>query len=163
MTGVINNAMLFAQAGTPSNNSAWVFDIDETSLSGYKEMLSMGFGYVPKLSKEWILNASAPAIPQTLGLYQQLIASGYRVIFLTGRTYDEHDATVQNMRNAGYTQFDTIITRSPQELNLTATVYKSNRRTSLVEDEGYEIVGCIGDQWSDIHGPYTGQSPLSSL
>jgi len=156
VTGVINNAILYAQSGTPQNNSVWVFDIDETSLSGYSEMLSLGFGYVPKLSKEWILNASAPAIPQTLGLYQAVLKAGYRVIFLTGRTQDESEATALNMQNAGYTQYDTLITRLPSEQNLTATVYKSNRRTILVENEGYDVVGCVGDQWSDLHGPYTG-------
>jgi predicted secreted acid phosphatase len=155
MTGVINNAVLYATSGTPANNSVWVFDVDETSLSGYAEMLSIGFGFVPKLSKEWILNASAPAIPQTLGLYQQVIAAGYRVIFLTGRTWDEQDATALNLANAGYTQYDTLITRTPDEVNLNATVYKSNRRTILVEEEGYDVVGCVGDQWSDIHGTCT--------
>jgi hypothetical protein len=47
-------------------------------------------------------------INQTLGLYQTLINLGFKIIFLTGRTWDEHDATVQNMQNAGYKgkQFD---------------------------------------------------------
>jgi acid phosphatase len=156
LSGVISNAMLFASAGTPANNSVWVFDIDETSLSGYSEMLSIGFGYVPKLSKDWILSATAPAINQTLGLYQHLIQLGYRVVFLTGRTYDEADATATNLAQAGYTGYDTLIVRQPSEVNQTATVFKSNRRTILVEQEGYDVVGCIGDQWSDLHGPYTG-------
>jgi hypothetical protein len=65
ITNVVNNAMLFAAAGTAKNNSAWVFDVDETSLSGYTEMQSIGFGYVPKLNHDWILESSAPAIPQT--------------------------------------------------------------------------------------------------
>lgn len=156
MTGVVNNAMLYASASTPTNNSAWVFDIDETSLSGYSEMLSIGFGYVPKLSHAWILNSSAPAIPQTLALYNQLISSGFRVIFLTGRHNDEADATALNLKNAGYVGYDTLITRTAAESNLTAAVYKTNRRIQLSEVEGYDIVGCIGDQWSDLHGVYTG-------
>lgn len=134
----------------------WVFDIDETSLSGYAEMLSVGFGYVPKLNHDWIMNASAPAIPQTLALYQQLQGAGYKVAFLTGRHASEHDATAQNLQNVGYTNFETLITRLPSEEGLNATYYKSVRRTILVEQEGYNIVGCIGDQWSDLHGPYTG-------
>lgn len=157
MASVIQNAALYAASLTPANNSVWVFDIDETSLSGYTEMLSLGLGgYVAKLNKEWIMNATAPPINQTLGFYQGLISSGFKVIFLTGRTWDEHDATAQNLQFAGYNVFDTLLVRQPNEVNLTATVYKSNRRTILVEEEGYDVVGCIGDQWSDIHGPYTG-------
>jgi len=60
------------------------------------------------------------------------------------------------MKNVGYTSFVSIITRNDMERNLTATVYKSNRRVQLAEQEGYDIVGCVGDQWSDLHGPYTG-------
>ena len=156
MSDVLTNAQVYAGAGVAANNSVWVFDVDETSLSGYTEMLSIGFGYVAKLSHEWILSASAPALPQTQALYKQLIGAGYRVIFLTGRKDIESDATRANLISVGYTVFDTLITRVPAEYNLTATAYKSARRTQLVEQEGYNIVGCVGDQWSDLHGPYTG-------
>lgn len=37
-----------------------------------------------------------------------------------------------------------------------AAEYKSARRTSFVVEENYNIVGCVGDQWSDLQGPYTG-------
>ena len=96
------------------------------------------------------------ALLQTQALYKQLIGAGYRVIFLTGRKDIESDATRANLISVGYTVFDTLITRVPAEYNLTATAYKSARRTQLVEQEGYNIVGCVGDQWSDLHGPYTG-------
>jgi len=153
---VINNAIIYANALTPQNNSLWVFDVDETTLSGYTEMLSIGFGYVSKLNHEWVLSSSAPAITQTLNFYKQLVTQGFKIAFLTGRHDDEHDATQQNLINVGYTKFDTLITRVPSEYNLTATVYKSNRRTQLSTTDGYNIVGCVGDQWSDLHGPYTG-------
>jgi acid phosphatase len=156
MTAVTSNAMMYAQALTPANNSVWVFDIDETSLSGYTEMLSIGFGYVSKLNHDWILNASAPALPQTQMLYNQLISQGFRIVFLTGRKDTEHDATVANLKNVGYNTFDQVIVRNPSQYNLTATDYKSGVRTELVEQQGYDVVGCIGDQWSDLHGPYTG-------
>jgi len=156
MSNVVTNAQLFATQVKASNNSAWVFDVDETSLSGYSEMLSIGFGFVAKLNHEWIMSASAPAIPQTLALYKQLVSSGFKIIFLTGRKDIEHDATAQNLRNEGYNTFETLITRVPAEYNLTATEYKSARRTELTELSGYNIVGCVGDQWSDLNGPYTG-------
>jgi len=155
--GVINNALIYAQSLAVTSTSMWVFDIDETSLSGYAEMLSLGLGgYVPKLNHEWILNASAPAIPQTLQLYQQLVSQGFTINFLTGRRWDESDATETNLRNVGYTTYHEVQVRTPAEANMTATVFKSGRRTKMVEEEGWNIVGCVGDQWSDLHGPYTG-------
>lgn len=157
MSGVVDNARLYASSlGNAANNSAWVFDVDETSLSGYEQMLSIGFGYVAKLNHEWILEASAPAIPQTLQLYKQLRAAGFKVIFLTGRSVDEADATALNLERAGFNGFETLITRQPSERNMTAVEYKSLKRSQLVEKEGYNIVGCVGDQWSDLQGPYTG-------
>jgi len=155
---VVQNAMWYAaslgQASGPKD--AWVFDIDETSLSGYEEMKSIGFGYVPKLSHEWILSASAPAIQPTLQLYTQLQQQGFKIIFLTGRHWDEADATAQNLASEGFTKYETLIVRTPAESNMTATDYKSARRTDLVENQGYNIVGCVGDQWSDLNGPYAG-------
>ena len=42
------------------------------------------------------------------------------------------------------------------EYNLTASDFKNARRTQFVEQLGYDIVGCVGDQFSDMAGPYTG-------
>jgi len=82
LNNVISNALTYAAASTAANNSLWVFDIDETSLSGYTEMLSTGLGsYVPKLNHEWVLNSSAPAILPTLTLYQEVVAQGFKVVF----------------------------------------------------------------------------------
>lgn len=127
MDDVIQNAQYYAAAATPNNNTAWVFDVDETSLSGYTEMLSIGFGYVAKINHDWVLSASAPAIQQTLGLYKQLVSQGYKIIFLTGRKDTEHDATATNLVNVGYTSFETLVTRTPAQYNMTAQVYKVSR------------------------------------
>lgn len=154
--GVVQNAQLYAATIKPQNNSAWVFDVDETSLSNYAEMDSINFGFVAKMNHDWIMSAAAPAIPQTLALYKQLVAAGFKIIFLTGRKDIEHDATVLNLQKEGYTTFETLIVRDPAEYNLTALEYKSNRRTQLTQLAGYNIVGCVGDQWSDLDGPYTG-------
>ena len=45
--------------------------------------------------------------------------------------------------------------RSPNETGTTALVYKSKKRTEL-NAKGYHIYTSIGDQWSDITGPYVG-------
>lgn len=156
MEAVVDNAKLFAQRGKAANNSVWIFDVDETALSGYDHIKSMGFGWVTEINHAWVEAAIAPAIPQVMELYQVLLKNGFRVIFLTGRKDSEHAATVRNLEKQGYLGFDTLITRGPTEVDMTAAEYKSLKRTQLVEKQGFDIVGCIGDQWSDLHGPYTG-------
>ena len=48
-----------------------------------------------------------------------------------------------------------MITQREDEQNLTASEFKSKKRTELT-NEGYIIVGTVGDQWTDLEGPYTG-------
>ena len=43
VAGTLTNAQQFAAALTPANNSAWVFDVDETSLSGCLLITSLAF------------------------------------------------------------------------------------------------------------------------
>ena len=45
--------------------------------------------------------------------------------------------------------------RQEEDEVLTATAYKSARRLEL-EEQGYQIWGNMGDQWSDIKGYATG-------
>jgi len=132
-----------------------IFDIDDTVLSDYADEKSISFGYVPKLSHEWILRADAPAIPETKRLYDYLVKRGFTIIFLTGRKYHEYDATIKNLSLQGFTHIDKLIVRQPDELSLTAEQFKVARRKKLSSD-GYRIVGCVGDQWSDLVGGYTG-------
>ena len=138
-----------------SKNSTIVFDIDETALSNYEYSKEYDFGYVPDLWDKWIKEAKAPAIKEVKHLYDFLVSKGFKIIFITGRKDYQYDPTYKNLVNAGYKKFDTLIVRKPTEYKETATDYKSKKRTELVQ-HGYNIVGDIGDQISDLVGPYTG-------
>ncbi len=136
-------------------NSAVIFDIDDTALLNYEASKEMGFGYVKDISDKWVSSAKVPAIPQVRDLYNYLLNRNIKIIFLTGRFNNEYDYTYQNLINEGYTTFDTLIVRSPEEKKLPAVEFKSNVRTALMK-HGYEIIGNVGDQWSDLNGPYSG-------
>lgn len=97
----------------------------------------------------------APAIKQTLDFYNYLKSKGIKLIFLTGRQTEEYDATYQNLVEQGYRNFDTIIVRSEYERKIGAAEFKSQKRKELT-DKGYEIIICVGDQWTDLEGNYTG-------
>jgi acid phosphatase len=135
--------------------SVVIFDVDDTALNNYGLAKSMDFGYVYDLNKKWNKELKAPAIEQTKDLYFNLLNKGFKVIFLTGRNSSEYDVTYQNLIKDGYTGFDTLITQREDEQNLKAAAFKIKKRTELT-DEGYDIVGTVGDQWTDLEGPYTG-------
>jgi len=136
-------------------NSVVIFDVDETALDNYEFAEQMGFGYVYEMNKKWNEEMKAPAISQVKELYDFLLAKGSKIIFLTGRNFYEYDVTYQNLKNAGYTQFDTLITQIGDETKMKAKDFKSSKRVWLTE-HGYDIVGAVGDQWSDLEGYYHG-------
>jgi acid phosphatase len=152
---IIQTAKLKFNSVHVKKNSAVVFDVDETSLSNYNFDKSIDFGSIKGVWDKWTDSAKAPAIPQVKSLYDFLIKKGIKIIFLTGRPNYQYNATLKNLREQGYTTFDTLITRSPSEYHKTAVKYKSYERTELTK-KGYNIVGDVGDQESDLVGPYHG-------
>ena len=137
------------------NNSVIIFDVDETALNNYGLAKQMDFGYVYDLNKKWNEELKAPAIKQTQDLYFYLLNRGFKIIFVTGRNSNEYDVTYKNLIQTGYTVFDTLITQREDEQNLKTQQFKSTKRAELAA-QGYEIVGNIGDQWTDLNGPYSG-------
>lgn len=137
------------------NNSAAIFDVDETALSNYEISKRLDFGYDYKIVQDWVMSAKLPAIKQTLDFYNYLKSKGIKLIFLTGRQSEEYDATYQNLVEQGYRDFDTIIVRSERERKTGAAEFKSQKRKELTA-KGYEIIICVGDQWTDLEGSYTG-------
>jgi len=133
------------------DNSAVVFDVDETALDNYGLAKSMGFGYVYKMNKEWNAEMKSPALKPVREFYDYLIAKGVHIIFLTGRNFPEYEVTYQNLKNAGYTVFDTLITQIGDETKMKSRDFKNSKRVFLIK-EGYDIIGTVGDQWSDLRG-----------
>jgi acid phosphatase class B len=88
-------------------------------------------------------------------LYDFLLSKGAKIIFLTGRNFYEYEVTHQNLKNTGYTDFDTLITQIGDETKMKARDFKSGKRHWLTE-QGYEIIGTVGDQRSDLEGEYHG-------
>ncbi len=137
------------------SNSAAVFDIDETALSNYEISKKLDYGFDYQIVQDWVMSAMLPAIKQTKDFYDFLKSKGVKLIFLSGRQSEEYEATLINIIETGYTDFDTLIVRSEAERKLRASEFKSRKRKELTQ-KGYDIIICIGDQWSDLEGDYTG-------
>lgn len=138
-----------------NDKSAVVFDIDETALSNYIHTKEIGFGFIMDLWHQWLIKADAPAIPQTKRFYDWLISKNINVIFVTGRYQEVKEATRKNLFEQGYTKFDTLIVRQPEEQKIPAAEFKALKRDELVK-KGYKIIASIGDQWSDLVGGNAG-------
>jgi acid phosphatase len=151
VNNVIDDAIAKFNNVKASDNSLVVFDIDETALSNYSFDKGIDFGYVPGLWEKWVDSAKAPAIDGVKRLYDFLIKKGFKVVFITGRSEHNYAPTFKNLVSSGYTIFDTLIVRNASEKNLTALEYKSKKRVELTE-KGYNIIGDIGDQYSDLDG-----------
>jgi acid phosphatase len=152
---VINDAKEKFDKIEIKNNSVVIFDVDETALNNYGLAKQMDFGYVYDLNKKWNEELKAPAIKETQDLYFHLLNKGFKTIFLTARNSNEYDVTYKNLIQEGYSGFDTLITQSKEDQNLKSQEFKSKVRTELT-NQGYEIVGTVGDQWTDLNGPYSG-------
>jgi len=48
-----------------------------------------------------------------------------------------------------------LITKNKNEYEMKSVDFKSAKRVELIE-MGYEIIGTVGDQWSDLEGPHHG-------
>jgi predicted secreted acid phosphatase len=141
---------------------ALVLDIDETSLSNWREIMANDFGYIPggkcdDLPKgpcgvhEWELKGEADAIAPTLDLFRSATAANVAVFFITGRDESERRATESNLKAAGFIGWKRVILRPAGSKTPSAADYKAPER-GKIEAEGYSIVANVGDQPSDLAG-----------
>lgn len=155
---VVNDAMRYLKIRLtrpfPANKQpAIVLDIDETSLSNYTDMKRLDFGGTLEEIRADEDKGEDPVIKYTLKLYRFAKDNNIAVIFLTGRFEEERKATENNLRKAGYEDWEKLILRDGEYRKKPATVYKTAIRKQL-SDQGYDIVLNMGDQKSDLAGGY---------
>lgn len=130
-----------------------ILDIDETALSNYADMKRLNFGGTIEEIRADEDKGIDPPIKATLQLYNYAKQNGIGVIFLTGRYENERQPTEENLRHAGYKDWDQLILRDGKFKKMPAKAYKTAKRKQLTE-EGYDIILSIGDQDSDLRGGY---------
>lgn len=130
---------------------ALVLDIDETALALREYNHQMTFGMTQAEFKATVLKANAKAIAETLGLYNFAKSKGMKVFFISGRTEEVREATIKNLTDAGYKNWDGLYLRPNDYPYKTIVPFKLSIRKSLRQN-GYTIVGNLGDQKSDLAG-----------
>lgn len=131
---------------------AVVLDVDDTAITLYSFLKKNNFG-----GKDMFLAAfkrvDLPAIPEILSLYNLAKQKGLVVFFITGRKEYFRNTTVQELKNAGYKNWNGLYMRNDVDFLKPAAVYKTAVRKKITES-GYDIVLSVGDQYSDLAGGY---------
>ncbi|TYH33014.1 hypothetical protein ES332_D13G029400v1 [Gossypium tomentosum] len=164
---VAKEAFLYAQSLKLAGDGKdiWIFDIDETTLSNTPYYAQHGFGAEPynaTLFDKWVMEGAAPALPESLWLYNKLLSLGIKVVFLTGRHESQRNTTASNLKNVGYHAWNKLILNVENHQNIQGKqqYFTSQRRGKCWRRKGTEsleiwvINGVIS--WGPI--PVTGRS-----
>lgn len=138
---------------------AVIFDVDETAISNWENMMRDDFSYISERWHAWVDRAEATAIEPVRETYRVARREGVEVIFLTGRKERDRDGTERNLRGQGMGEYAMLIVKSENDTvgaagsGASAAVFKTAVRRRLTA-EGWTIIANIGDQESDLAGGY---------
>lgn len=91
----------------------------------------------------------ATPICSTHEIYEAARSAQVTVFFITGRQNRFRHATIQNLRDAGYTEFADVLMEEDGAHFNSAADFKSVQR-KRIERAGYTIIANVGDQRSDL-------------
>ena len=162
---VLADALSFVEqrAGEVSK-PALVLDIDETSLSNWRNLEANDFGFIndgscdrlpkgPCGFKAWIRQHAADVITPTRILFNAAKAKGVAVFFVTGRHEADRDVTVRNLNQQKFNGWDKLVMRTDADVQRTVQDYKTEERSKIAA-AGYTIIANVGDQKSDLDGGF---------
>ncbi|MBO1335251.1 HAD family acid phosphatase [Streptomyces sp. VRA16 Mangrove soil] len=146
---------------------AVVFDIDDTLLLSLDYEIKTNYVYNSASWASYVAQADRPAVPGTPGLVDYATRKGVEVFYNSGLKESQRASAVENLKKVGIDvnlDADHIFLKDtanpPAYLSACATAaawncttvqYKSGTRQHI-EDQGYDIVGNFGDQYSDLQG-----------
>jgi acid phosphatase len=133
---------------------AIIVDVDETVLDNSPDQVRQirsGKGFDNDAWRAWVFEAQAKALPGALEFLQAAAAKGVTVFYISNRDADQAEATVDNLRKAGFP-----ITDASQFLGLGMAVPGCESKGSdkacrrrLVGGR-YRVLMQVGDQVSDF-------------
>ena len=138
-----------------TEQSAIIFDIDETALSDYPFFKAQSFEWSIEDAYQFRFTKESVAIRPVQEFYNELKKLGFKLIFLTSRRDTLYQATCQNLAQEGYV-FDELILLPIELFNqhVPHGAWKAEERKKLAQK--YDIVGSVGDSLSDFEGDYCG-------
>lgn len=132
---------------------AVVFDIDETAITNYNDMLHLDFGGTESNIEQLEAEGHDPAIPYTRTLYTFAKNNNVAVFFITGRREYLRKMTEKNLIDDGYDQWSGLFMKPDDYQQPSVSPYKTATRKKITQ-MGYDIILNLGDQESDLKGGY---------
>ena len=125
---------------------AIITDIDETILdnSPYNAgLIEKGTSYNKESWAIWVNEKRAKALPGALDFCNYAKEKGVEIFYVSNRSADRIDATVENMKNEGFPFAD------KEHMYLkTETSNKTDRRNNILEN--YDVILLLGDNLRDF-------------
>ncbi len=137
---------------TPSERLAVVFDLDETLLSNWQEIDSLGLGYSASVWEAWVADGKAPPIEPVRAVYRTAQKLGLEIYFITGRRERQRAGTEKNLRAIDCVAASALIMK-PDDAKGSSAAFKTAARARLAA-QGVVIIANLGDQESDLVGGY---------
>ena len=138
---------------TKPKQLAIVFDIDETTLSNYDDMVYLNFGGTEADIEALEAEGHDPAIPYTRTLYTFAKNNNVAIFFVTGRRERLRKMTEKNLLTDGYNEWSGLFMKPNNYNQPSVAPYKTAMRKKITE-MGYDILFNMGDQDSDLKGGY---------
>lgn len=137
---------------------AIIMDIDETILNnspynGYLIKNQTDFSYQTWIN--WTSMASAELIPGALEFINNATKAGIEIFFISNRTEQELDFTIQNLREKGVQLKEENILLGSSGLNSE----KTSRRNLI--SPSFDVIMLIGDNLADFHDVFESDIMLS--
>jgi acid phosphatase len=166
VAAVLSDARIYVERRLkePVTRPAVVLDVDETSLSNWPNLKGADFGFFKDIEcdavvierpcgfNNWVLLAQAPAIPWTRDFFNDVIAKGVAVFFVTGRMKSQRVKTVENLEKVKFKGWTKLVTRPDEDKEKSILPFKSLARAEIEREDKVTIIANVGDQRSDLEG-----------
>jgi acid phosphatase len=136
---------------------AVILDIDDTVLntSAYQAWnVVAGTSFTPESWTNYVKAKADVPIPGSLEFTQYAASKGVKVFYVSNRTKDEEEPTVEEMKGFGYPFDDKVDTFLSSKEQPDWTSAKGTRRAFIAKD--YRIVLMFGDNLGDFTDNYKG-------
>ncbi len=138
---------------TLNEKLAIVMSVDETAVSNYNAMKQNHYSVNMQAFAASYIHGQPQAIGPVLGLFHYAKRRDVAVFFVSSRpnTPEIINATVKNLKQAGYNGWNELILKPIEDDSMTNLVFKQKARKAI-QAQGYEIILNVGDQVSDLEG-----------
>lgn len=125
---------------------AIITDIDETVLDNSPQQaddIAHHTTYTERRWKDWTSRAEAGALPGAVAFFQWADKMGVQVFYVSNRRPEEREATMKNLRTAGFPQVDTV------HVQMKDTSSDKEPRRAKIRKE-FAVALLLGDNLNDF-------------